>query len=97
MVEISAYSVERVKDPFGILSGERYEFFLDLEIDEEDELYTEAGVTARVLYKVEAENGTIVKCELLDRASEKPLDYDLEDDELEAVGAFCREHLSEAD
>ncbi|MGO4370907.1 DUF6509 family protein, partial [Paenibacillus sp. MCAF20] len=40
MFEVTEYSMELLKDPFGILTGQRYEFVLDLNIDEEDELYS---------------------------------------------------------
>ena len=28
MLKIESYTVEKLEDPFGILSGDRYEFFL---------------------------------------------------------------------
>jgi len=96
MIEISAYSVEKIKDPFGILAGERYEFYLDLEVEEDDELYLEEGLAARVVYAVEESGARIVKYELLERATEKYVAFELEEEELEAVAAFCREHLAEA-
>jgi len=95
MVEISAYSAEQVKDPFGIIAGKRYEFFLDLEVDEDDELYSEQGLAARVVYGVGEDHSGIVKYDLLERSTEKYLDYELEADELEEIEAFCREHLPE--
>jgi hypothetical protein len=30
-------TIEKLEDPFSILTGDRYEIFLTLEIDEEDE------------------------------------------------------------
>lgn len=97
MVTITEYSVELVKDPFGILKGKRYEFILDIDVDEDDELYSEQGVALRVIYGVEEEKQGIVKYDILERNTEKHLDFDLEDDELEEVVAFCREHVSEAE
>ncbi|MFM9281483.1 DUF6509 family protein [Paenibacillus jiagnxiensis] len=96
-MEITSFSVEKVKDPFGIIAGTRYEYILDLEIDEEDELYSEQGVYLRVIYSVEAESTRIVKYELYERSTDRYLEFDLEEDELAEVDAFCREHLAEAE
>ena len=97
MVSITEYSVELVKDPFGIIKGKRYEFILDIDVDEDDELNSEQGVALRVIYGVEEEKQGIVKYDILERNTEKHLDFDLEDDELEEVDAFCREHWREAE
>lgn len=95
MINISSYSVELVKDPFGILDGKRFEFFLELELDEEDELFTENGVEVRVIYQVGDNKTGIVKYDLLEKGTAKLLDFDLEEDEEQAVEAFCKEHWSE--
>ena len=39
-MNITEYTVEQIKDPTGILAGRRYEFLLNIEVPEEDELYT---------------------------------------------------------
>ncbi|MBA9024800.1 MULTISPECIES: DUF6509 family protein [Bacillaceae] len=93
---ITEYSIEKLKDPFGILTGERYEVFLDITVPEDDELYTEAGIYIRILYKVEDHQTEMIKYDLLDRGSDKILDFELEDEEIKAVQAFCIEHLDEA-
>lgn len=97
MVAITEYSVEMVKDPFGILKGKRYEFIIDVDVDEDDELYTEQGVALRVIYGVDEEKQGIVKYDILERSTEKPLDFDLEDEELEELETFCKEHWPEAE
>ncbi|MFJ5622050.1 DUF6509 family protein [Peribacillus loiseleuriae] len=96
MVMITEYSIEKLKDPFGILTGERYEVLLDIAVPEDDELFTEAGIYIRALYKVEDNQSTIIKYDLLERGTDKLLDFELEDEEIEAVRAFCIEHLAEA-
>ncbi|MCI3922184.1 DUF6509 family protein [Paenibacillus sp. TRM 82003] len=96
-MEISAYSVERVKDPFGIIDGQRYEFFLDVEVDEEDELHSEAGLSVRVVYSVEAARERLVSYQLLERSTEKPIDLELEPEEVALLEAFCKEHANEAE
>lgn len=97
MLNITDYSIESVKDPFRILAGRRYEFRLDIEVSEEDELYSVHGVYVRVIYAVEAERSYIVKLELYERTTDRYLEFDLEDDEIEAVNLFCSEHYAEAD
>lgn len=93
MLEIKEYTVEWVKDPFGILSGTRYEFVCDLEVPEEDELYQESGVYLRVIYV--AEEDRIVKYDFYERGADQYLDFDMETEEEEQMTRFCREHLPE--
>ncbi len=97
MFTITGYSVELVKDPFGILSGKRYEFILDIEVEEDDELYSEQGLYVRVIYGVDGGQASIVKHEIFERTTERLLDFELEDDELDVVKAFCEEHVGEAE
>jgi hypothetical protein len=97
MFTITGYSVEWIKDPFGILPGKRYEFNLDLEVEEDDELYTDKGLSLRVIYGVEESREGIVKYEFLEKATGKYLEFDMEDDEREEVEVFCKEHANEAE
>jgi hypothetical protein len=96
MLTVTAYSVELIKDPFGILTGKRYEFILDIEVAEDDELYSENGLYLRVIYSVEESRTGIAKYEIYERTTERYVEFDLEEDELGAVDAFCREHLEDA-
>lgn len=94
MLTITNYTVKLIKDPFKILTGERYEFILEIDVPEDDELYLENGLNARVIYTVDETRTGIVKYELLERTSEKYVEFDLEEDELELLSTFCKEHLS---
>ncbi|WP_068774855.1 DUF6509 family protein [Paenibacillus sp. FJAT-26967] len=96
MLTITAYSVEVVKDPFGILAGQRYEFILDIEVPEDDELYTPNGLYLRVIYSVEESGARIAKVDFHESSTDKYLDYDLEEDEIQLVDAFCKENLPES-
>ena len=49
IVNITEYTVELIKDPTGILTGNRYEFFLNISVPEDDELYHENGLQLKVL------------------------------------------------
>ncbi|WP_029192820.1 DUF6509 family protein [Paenibacillus harenae] len=97
MFEIKEYSVELVRDPYGILTGARYEFMLDLDVPEDDELHQEEGVSLRVLYVAEENSSRIAKYEFLTTSSNKYIDFELEEDEQQMVLAFCKEHALEAE
>jgi hypothetical protein len=97
MLTVAGYSVEQIKDPFGILAGKRYEFILDIEVPEDDELYSSNGLYIRVIYSVEDHRTGIVKYEIFERTTDQYLEFELEDDETAVVEAFCKERLSEAD
>ncbi|RUL50340.1 DUF6509 family protein [Lysinibacillus antri] len=94
-MEITQFSLEEIKDPTNIIEGKRYEFLLDVEVDEEDELYTEAGIEVRVLVGQKSpEETTILNYFLIDKTDNKYLDFGLEDEEEEMILAFCKEQLA---
>lgn len=95
MLTFTSYTVEDVKDPFGILSGKRYEFMINLDIPEEDELYEESGVSVRAIVKAEAGEAVLVTYDLLETTTGKLLEFDLEDEEEAELAQFCKEHLPE--
>lgn len=95
MFTITTYTVELVRDPFGILTGQRYEFLIDIEVEEDDELYSESGLYIRAIYNVTEETSSLMKYELYEKTTELYLDFDLEDDEVAVVEAFCKEHYLE--
>ncbi|MEK4159182.1 DUF6509 family protein [Paenibacillus odorifer] len=93
MLTFTGYNVENVKDPFGILTGKRYEFVVQLDVPEDDELYVENGVSARAIIKVDEDQVSIVSYDLQETTSGQLLDFDMEEDEEEALLLFCKEHL----
>ncbi|RTE01989.1 DUF6509 family protein [Paenibacillus whitsoniae] len=95
MFTITSYTVEAVRDPFGILAGQRYEFKIEIDVEEDDELYTESGLYVRVIYNVTEESAGILKYELYEKTTELYLDFDLEDDEVAELEAFCKAHYLE--
>jgi hypothetical protein len=96
MLTISSYTVELIKDPFGILSGERYEFLLDIEVEEDDDLYSDKGLYLKVIYLIEEDKTGMIKHDFYEKSTDKYLDFELEDNEKEEIAAFCKAHLSEA-
>ncbi|WP_195572505.1 DUF6509 family protein [Paenibacillus sp. 1001270B_150601_E10] len=93
MLTIIGHTAEQVKDPFGILSGIRYECNLNIEVPEDDELYLENGVYVRVIFRADGDQSSIVKYDLHERFTDRYLDIDLEDEELALVEQYCREQL----
>lgn len=96
MFTLQEYTVEAVADPFRILSGDRYEFIIDVDVEEDDELYHEEGVRLRVVYAVNEEHGKIVRYEFQTADAGKYIDIEMEDDELAMVEQFCAESYSQA-
>ena len=92
ILNITGHTIEKLEDPFGLLSGDRYEFFLDLEIDEEDELFSENGVGLKVIFVIDNEEAKISSYHFFEKGSEKVLDFALEDDEEKVVLQFCKEN-----
>ena len=93
-MEITAYSVEEIKDPTNIIEGKRYEFLLDVEVDEEDELYTEGGIEIRAIIGENAGEVRLLNYFLKERLTEELLDFALEEDEEQMIIDFCKEELT---
>ena len=96
MFKITEFEVELINDAFGILSGNRYEFLLYIDVDEDDELYQEHGVFIRALYLVDGEKKELIKYDLIERGENQVLAFELEDEEVQYITAFCEEHFHEA-
>jgi hypothetical protein len=95
MLTIMNHTMKVIKDPFNILTGQRYEFMLQIDVPEDDELYYEDGLNLRVIYSVDETKTGIVKYEILERTSERYVEFDLEDDEIELVDAYCKGFVSQ--
>ncbi|MGD2199630.1 DUF6509 family protein [Lysinibacillus fusiformis] len=95
-MQITQFSMEEILDPTNIIEGKRYEFILDIEIDEEDELYHEAGIEIRVLIGEKAGEPYILNYFIMEKAEGEYLDFALEDDELEEILVFCKEEITKA-
>ncbi|KGR75689.1 DUF6509 family protein [Ureibacillus manganicus] len=92
-MEITQYSIEEIKDPTNIIEGKRFEVLLDVEIDEDDELYSEAGIEIRAIIAKKNEDIRIVNYFIIDKKDNEYLDFALEEDEEDVILAFCREEL----
>ncbi|MEK9196707.1 DUF6509 family protein [Ureibacillus sp. 179-F W5.1 NHS] len=97
-MEITQFSMEEIKDPTNIIEGKRFEFLLDVEVDEEDELYSEAGIEVRVLIGQKPEGETyLLNYFIKDKGKNDYLDFALEDDEEAFILDFCKEQLLKED
>ncbi len=94
-MNITGHTVEKLEDPFGLLTGDRYEFFLDIEVDEEDELYSEKGIGLKIIYVVDDNGPKISHYHFFEKESENVLDFALEEDEEELVKNYCAQHIIE--
>lgn len=95
LLNITGHEMEKLEDPFGLLPGDRYEFFLELDVDIEDELYSENGIGLKVIYVSEESGDKISSYYFYERGSEKILDFALEEDEEAVVLTYCQQHREE--
>lgn len=93
-MEIKQYSVEQLQDPTNIIEGDRYEFILDVEIDEEDEMYSEAGIEIRVLIGHINDEVKILNYFIIEKGQGEYLDFALEEDEEQMILDFCKEQIA---
>jgi hypothetical protein len=96
-MNITGHTVELLEDPFGLLTGSRYEYFLNIEVDEDDELFTEKGLLLKVLFLDNGDEKRILQSYFIEQETEKVLDFELEDDEIVQVKSYCEENLPEQD
>lgn len=92
-MEITQYSIEEIKDPTNIIEGQRFEVLLDVEIDEEDELYSEAGIEIRAIIGKKENEFRLVNYFIIDKKDNEYVDFALEEDEEEMILVFCREEI----
>ena len=92
-LNITGHTVERLVDPFGLLSGDRYEFFIEVEVEEDDELYTDMGIGIRVLFVVDVGGSRISNYHLYEGGTNKVLDFELEEDEELMVFNYCKDNI----
>ena len=85
--------VEELVDPTGIIDGQRYEFLLTIKLDEDDELFEEAGTGLRVLYSVKDGNRKMLTYQFYELATESPFDVEWDEEEQAAVEQYCAEHF----
>ncbi|WP_409254113.1 DUF6509 family protein [Bacillus sp. SCS-153A] len=94
-MKIIGHTVEKIEDPTGILTGERYEYLLDVEIPEDDELYTENGLMIKVIYAIDEKGARVAQYYLMEKSTEKYFDFELEEEEEDLIRTYIAEHHGE--
>lgn len=92
-MNITNHYAEELKDPTGILSGDRYEVILDIEVPEDDELYSEQGIYIKAIFVRDDNGARIVQSTILERNTESIMDFELEEEEENLILAYCQEHI----
>lgn len=90
-MNIINYSMDKIKDPTGIIVGDRYEFLLDVEVEEDDELYSAAGLELRVILAIDENGARLAQYYIIDKGTRDVLEFGLEEEEEEEVLVFCKE------
>jgi hypothetical protein len=93
-MNLTLQTFEKLEDPFGILSGDRYEIFFNLEVPEDDELYHEAGLLLKVLYIVDETGSRISHYHIFEKDSNKFIEVGLEDDEEALLKEICEKQIA---
>jgi len=96
-LNITEYTVEQIKDPTGIIVGDRFEFYLTIDVPEDDDLAEIQGLQLKVLYGVDESAARILNYHFYNSIDNKFLDFELEEDEEKVVDEFCRAHYQEAE
>ncbi|AQQ51875.1 DUF6509 family protein [Planococcus lenghuensis] len=91
-MEIINHEMTELRDPTGII-GDRYEFLLDIEVDEEDELYTDQGLMLRVIIASDGQGVRIIQYFFVEKQSGTVLGFALEDEEEQQVLTYCNQQL----
>lgn len=92
-MDIISYLMDQILDPTNIIEGERYEFTLELNIDEEDELFQEGGVDLRAIIAKKENQFSIVDYFFIAKADQSYLEFALEEDEELEILTFCKAHI----
>lgn len=90
-MKIINHEVRKLNDPTGILEGDRYEYILAIEVEEDDELYRSGGLELRLILAVNEGETRIASYHFNDKETEKPLDFALDEEEEQEILAFCKE------
>lgn len=93
-MEILNFEIEEWVDPTGIIQGKRFECLLDVEVDEEDELYSEAGTQIRLFIGDDGEGLYIINYFIIDKKDGQYIELALEEEEEQQLLNFCREQIA---
>lgn len=92
-MNITGHTIEKLEDPTGILQGDRYECILNIEVPEDDELFSEKGLYVKAIYVSIEEEKRIPQYSIFESGTNEYIDFELEDDELALILDYCKEHV----
>jgi hypothetical protein len=92
-MNLTLQSIEQLDDPFGILSGDRYEIFFNLEVPDDDELFHEGGLLLKVLFIVDESGSRVSHYHIFEKDTNSFIDIGLEDDEEAIVKEMCQKQI----
>lgn len=95
MMNIISHTIEKLEDPTGILTGERYEIILNIEVPEDDELYSENGVYVKLIFVMDHHEYRIAQYHFYEQLTNQYLDFELEDDEKAMIIDYCKQQLTD--
>ena len=93
MLTITNHTVNKLEDPTGILTGERYEFNIHIDVPEDDELYMEKGISLKVIYVIDEHTTRIAQYHFIANETQEYLEFELDEEEIEVINQYCKENL----
>ncbi|MBD1382920.1 DUF6509 family protein [Metabacillus arenae] len=90
---ITGHTVEKLEDPTGILTGERYEYILKIEVPEEDELFSENGLYLKSIFVLDENGSRIAQYQFFEEKTDRYIDLSLEEDEEALIIDYCKQHI----
>jgi hypothetical protein len=94
MLTIINHTVNKLEDPTGILTGDRYEFILHIDVPEDDDLFMEKGISLKVIYVIDEHTARIAQYHFVANESQEYLEFELDEEEIELINLYCQENLS---
>ncbi|EUJ40181.1 DUF6509 family protein [Brochothrix campestris] len=94
-MELLSHTMDLLFDPTGIIEGERFEFFINFTVDEDDELYEANGLELRVLIGKKDENIRLITYHIRSIAKDTQIDIALDEDEEAEILAYCSAKITE--
>ncbi|MGV3465461.1 MAG: DUF6509 family protein [Heyndrickxia sp.] len=94
-MNITGHTIEKLEDPTGILTGDRYEFNLTFEVPEDDELYSENGLYIKAIFVVEGNQSRVAQYQIFEKITDHYLEFELDEEEEKLLEDYCKEHISE--
>ncbi|MGE8206508.1 DUF6509 family protein [Heyndrickxia sp. NPDC080065] len=92
-MNITGHSIEKLEDPTGILAGDRYEYILNIEVPEDDELFSDKGLYLKIIYVIDEMGPRIAQYQIFENITNRYIDFGLEEDEVELVSNYCKQHI----